>query len=188
MLEDVRDRYGNRPCDYGDHQSSKYLFSYLVSIWMLTSDNWAIIFSYQINILCTFMIVAACIMILGGIYGAWAAYASRNNHLSGYYGVAILSALLLMVCGVLAISLPLRVKVAGCGAPAYPVIAGINATATQALQLICQTNCQCYYNGSTTSPNMTTYVISSTMNSLPVRAQNCTGWVPTPYDELMGTI
>lgn len=76
-------------------------------------------------------------MILGGIYGAWAAYRSSNVHLSGFYGVLILSALLLMVCGVLAIALPLRVIVAGCGAPAYPVIAGLNATATQAIGTIC---------------------------------------------------
>lgn len=130
---------------------------------MITTNNWGTIFSYQINLMCTFMIVAGCLLIIGGIYGIWATHAKSNTHLSGYFGVMILCSLLLLVAAVLGVALPWRVIVGGCGSPIYPVISGLNGTATQAINRLCQSSCQCYADLNN-NPNMTTgYVISSTL-------------------------
>ena len=132
------------------------------------------------------MLVAGIIMILGGIYGIWAGYASKNSHISGFFGVMILSALLLMVSGVLGVALPLRIIVAGCGSTTYPVVAGLNITATQAIAFLCET-CQCYVNSS--NSNLTAgYNISLVDSSFPVKATSCTNWTTTAYDDTYASI
>ena len=135
------------------------------------------------------MIVAACIMIIGGFYGTWAAYRTSNTHLSVFFGVMIISTLLLLVSGVLGVALPLRIATAGCGAPIYPIIAGLNITATQAINTICQT-CTCFINNTIMQGSFVGYNIDTVNSAQPTKAQACTSpaWNKTAYDDLYASL
>ena len=154
---------------------------------MLTSNNYSILFSYQINLLCTIMLVVSIVMILLAVYGYWAAYSINITHLSMFWGILIACALFLMVVGVLGITLPRRIRKAGCGSTYYPSMSAINYTASKAKRTICQ-NCTCYYNVTNSSANISTYNTNSTDISLPVRAQNCTNWEVTAYDDTLASL
>lgn len=133
------------------------------------------------------MIVAGSIMIIGGIYGAYAAYHLSNNHLSGFFGIMILSSFLLMISGVLGFALPLRVITAGCGSTLYPVISSLNYTATLASKVIC-VSCTCYINSTAMPLDKITnrgYNYNTMDSTIATKAQDCTNdWEKTTYDDL----
>lgn len=80
------------------------------------------------------MLIVSVVMILVAIYGFWGSRSPNPVHLSAFWGVLILCAVFLMIVGVLAISLPKRLAVAGCASTFYPQMAGINITATKAVK------------------------------------------------------
>lgn len=154
---------------------------------MLTSNNYSILFGSQTNLLCTIMLVVSIVMILVAVYGFWGAYKPNVTHLSAFWGILVLCAVFLMVVGVLGVALPKKIRVKGCGSTYYNSMSGINYTATNAVRTICQ-NCSCFYNISISSANVSAYNTNSTDAGLPVRAQNCTGWTITPYDDTLASI
>lgn len=154
---------------------------------MLSTTNWSELFSYQINLLCTFFLVVSIIMILGAAYGFWAGYRCLDIHLSIFWGLMILCAFILMVIGVLGITLPARMRNDGCGSTYYQQMSAINVTATQAIQTICA-SCTCFYNTSNSSVSPAGLTYDPLLVNLPVKAQSCSTWSITSYDDILANM
>lgn len=133
------------------------------------------------------MLIISIIMILLAGFGIWGAYKLNPNYLSAFWGVLFACALFLIVVGVLGIVFPKRIKVKGCGSTYYSSIGAMNETATRAVKAICQ-NCTCFYNITNSSAPVSAYNINSTDPSLPTRAQMCTNWTSTKWDDIMATL